>query len=212
MKKIESIRREYGKTELLEKNMSPDPISQFDIWLKEVLEEKLLDPTAMVLATVDERGFPDTRVVLLKGFDHNGFVFFTDYQSPKAIQAEKNGTVALNFHWREFARQVRIRGQIKRISRHESEMYFSSRPRESQISAVTSNQSAIIASRSELEKHVTEVAKQYHEKNIPCPDNWGGYSVIPFEFEFFQGRDDRLNDRIRYLKLNNHWKMERLSP
>ena len=205
-------RREYGKRELREEHISPDPFIQFEVWLTEALETDILDPTAMVLATVDENGTPDTRVVLLKQFDRNGFVFFTHYESPKAIQAEKIGKVALNFYWSNLARQIRIKGKIERTSREESEIYFSSRSKESQICAVASQQSACIASRLALEKQIEAISHQYDESKVPCPANWGGYRVLPTEFEFFQGRDNRLHDRIRYLKINQHWKIERLSP
>ena len=212
MKKIPSIRREYGNVELRKKNLLPDPFAQFELWFEDAMAADILDVTAMVLATVDEKGLPDARVVLLKEFDEQGFVFFTDYDSPKSIQAEKSGVVALNFHWPALARQVRIKGGIVRVSRQDSERYFSSRPRESQISTLISKQSHVIASREELENHFKETAQAYTGKEIPCPEHWGGYCVIPLEFEFFQGRDNRLNDRIRYLKLNNHWQIERLSP
>ncbi|EKD54210.1 MAG: hypothetical protein ACD_60C00114G0003 [uncultured bacterium] len=211
MKDLQSIRREYGDHELQEKTMSSDPFQQFETWLKEALEIKSLDPTAMVLSTVDHDGMPDSRVVLLKEFNHDGFIFYTHYKSPKALQAE-NKIVALNFHWLELARQIRMRGSIIRISREKSETYFLSRPRESQIAACASKQSAVIASRAELESRMQKIAKQYEGKQVPCPTDWGGYRVIPFEFEFFQGRDNRMNDRIRYLKQNDHWKMDRLSP
>lgn len=212
MKDIKSIRREYGKYELLESSLSPNPFHQFEVWLNEALEQGVLDATAMVLATTDEKGFPDARVVLLKEFDQHGFVFFTHYNSPKAIQAEKTGVVALNFHWPLFSRQIRIKGQIARISTAESETYFLSRPKESQLSTLASKQSTVIPSRKALEQHIKEVAAAYATKEIHCPANWGGYRVTPFEFEFFQGRDFRLNDRIRYLKVNDQWKIERLSP
>lgn len=212
MKNILSIRREYGDKELLEKNIKNDPFKQFEHWLQEAVDAKILDPTAMVLATIDNKGMPDARVVLLKGFDNNGFTFFTNYTSPKSIQAESHGFVALNFYWPELARQIRIKGAIKRIPREETEAYFSSRPRDSQIAAYISKQSTVISSREELEKRFIEVTKEYHSKEIPCPKEWGGYRVSPLEFEFFQGRDNRLNDRIRYLKVDHDWKIERLAP
>jgi pyridoxamine 5'-phosphate oxidase len=212
MKNIQFIRREYGENALYEKDMPADPFIQFEQWFNDAFEEKILDFTAMVLATSDEKGLPDARVVLLKGFDHNGFVFFTDYNSKKSIQAEKTGIVALNFYWRELARQVRIKGNIQRIPRQDSENYFASRPRESQISTLASKQSTVVPSRASLETRVKELSNEYQTKEIPCPNHWGGYCVQPFEFEFFQGRDNRLSDRIRYVKSNDHWKMERLSP
>jgi pyridoxamine 5'-phosphate oxidase len=149
---------------------------------------------------------------LLKEFDRNGFVFFTHYNSPKAIQAEKTGVVALNFHWPLFSRQIRIKGKISRISTEESEKYFLSRPKESQINTLASKQSTVIPNRESFEKHIQELTAEYKNKEIHCPAHWGGYRVIPFEFEFFQGRDFRLNDRFRYSKTGEQWKIERLSP
>jgi pyridoxamine 5'-phosphate oxidase len=212
MKKVDTLRREYGQQELREQAVSKDPFTQFAVWFEDAIREKSLDANAMVLSTVDDKGLPDSRVVLLKGFeDHHGFIFFTDYTSPKSHQAEKSGVVALNFYWREFARQVRIRGHIKRVSRQESELYFASRPRDSQISTAASHQSEVIQ-RDAFLKRVDEMKAEYQSQDVPCPENWGGYSVVPFEFEFFQGRDNRLNDRLRYQKINDHWKIERLSP
>ncbi|EKD53665.1 MAG: hypothetical protein ACD_60C00162G0020 [uncultured bacterium] len=212
MKPFQPARREYGGRALEEKNMFSDPFQQFDQWMKDIFAMKTPDPTAMVLATVDEKGYPDTRVVLLKEFNQLGFVFYTCYKSPKALQAEAIGVVALNFYWPELARQVRIRGNIERISREESEKYFSSRPRDSQIATTASLQSTILANREELEARVNKARAEWGEKPVPCPAEWGGYRVVPFEFEFFQGRDNRLNDRIRYLKSGQAWEMERLSP
>lgn len=212
MKDIKSIRREYGKKYLNENNISPDPFVQFEHWLEEALENNILDATAMVVSTTDENSWPDARVVLLKEFNSKGFVFFTHYDSPKALQAEKTGVVALNFHWPLFSRQVRIRGRIARISREESEKYFLSRPKESQISTLASKQSSVIPSRESFEKHIEEIRAEYQHKEIHCPPNWGGYRVTPFEFEFFQGQDFRLNDRIRYSLVGDKWKIERLSP
>lgn len=212
MKKVQFIRREYGEFKLEENSLSPNPFVQFETWLNEALKENLIDPNAMVLATTDDQGMPDTRVVLLKEFSPDGFIFYTDYCSHKALQAEKTGKVALNFYWPPLARQIRIRGNIERISQQQSEVYFASRSRESQIAALTSKQSSIINSRDELENHYREISIQYQDKPIPCPENWGGYRVIPFEFEFFQGRNNRLNDRIFYRKVNDHWQIQRLSP
>ncbi len=212
MKNLQNDRREYGKRELREEMLLSNPFAQFEVWLKEALETELLDPTAMVLATVDEENRPDTRVVLLKQFDQHGLVFFTHYQSPKAIQAEKIGMVALNFYWSKLARQIRIRGSIEKISQEESQAYFSSRSRESQLCAVASQQSATLISREDLEKRMQEIDQHYQDKPIPCPDYWGGYRVLPIEFEFFQGRDNRVHDRIHYAQKQDRWEIKRLSP
>ena len=166
MKNIKSIRREYGNSHLSEKNISVDPFAQFENWLSEALDNNILDATSMVLATADKNGIPDARVVLLKEFDHRGFVFFTHYDSPKATQAETSGMVALNFHWPLFSRQVRIKGKIARISQAESEAYFLSRPRESQISTLASQQSSIISSREEFERRIQKLTEEYQGKKF----------------------------------------------
>lgn len=212
MKNLQSHRREYGQRELREDNISTDPFILFEAWLTEALESSMLDPTAMVLATIDAQGVPDTRVVLLKQFDHHGLVFYTHYDSPKAQQAEKTGLAALNFYWPSLAKQIRIKGNIERTSRADSETYFSSRSRESQICAVASQQSTCVANREALEQSVKHTAERYEGQAIPCPANWGGYRVLPLEFEFFQGRDNRLHDRIRYLKVQQQWVISRLAP
>jgi pyridoxamine 5'-phosphate oxidase len=212
MNKLNSTRREYGQRELRKNQVSSDPYQQFTVWFEEAIAVVALDPNAMVFATIDEKGFPDARVVLLKGMDSQGFVFFTHYSSPKGMQVAQNNHVALNFYWRELARQVRIKGLIEKISRQESDVYFHSRPRQSQICTVASHQSEVVANRKVLDTLVQTIENQYKDKDIPCPNTWGGYRVIPLEFEFFQGRDNRLNDRIRYLKVDNNWHIDRLSP
>jgi len=212
MKDIQLIRRDYGETALLEGDCPTDPSILFERWLNEALKENILDCTAMVLSTIDKKGHPDARVVLLKKFDSNGFVFFTQYTSPKAVQAESTGVVSLNFYWHQLARQVRVRGTIHRVSREESVAYFATRPRLSRIAALATRESTVIASRDALESRVQEIADECKDKDIPCPDNWGGFRVVPTSIEFFQGRDNRLSDRIRYRKVKLTWKMERLAP
>ncbi|HEX4045599.1 MAG TPA: pyridoxamine 5'-phosphate oxidase [Gammaproteobacteria bacterium] len=204
--------RQYGTDRLAEDRLAPDPLNQFNQWLAEATQSSTLDPTAMVLATVDEQGLPEARVVLLKQVTEEGFVFFTHYTSPKARQAESSGVVALNFYWPALARQVRIKGQIKRLTREASVAYFATRPRESQISTAASQQSAVISDRSEWEQRMQAIATQYADQPIPCPDYWGGYCVVPYEFEFFQGRDARINDRLRYRLIKQQWQIDRLSP
>ena len=212
MKHADDIRREYGTRELNENNISSNPFTQFEIWFNEAINANITDASAMVLATVDDENIPDTRVVLLKFFDPHGFIFFTHYSSPKAIQAEQNGHVALNFYWAALSRQVRIRGYIERTSREISVEYFQSRPKESQIVTFASNQSAVIPDRDSLNIKVEILAAKYQNESVPCPEDWGGFRVLPFEFEFFQGRNHRLNDRIRYKRNDNKWEIERLSP
>ena len=212
MNEIKFTRRDYGKHKLQNEHLASHPFSQFKTWLKEAIEKECADPSAMVLATIDNQGTPDTRVVLLKKLTRQNFIFFTHYTSPKAIQAEKSGTVGVNFYWPKLSKQIRIKGKIKRTARQISTHYFASRPRESQIITFVSMQSRVITTRHDLEKQVEEIKKRYRGKKIPCPKNWGGYHITPFEFEFFQGRTHRFNDRIRYRRLNHHWKIERLSP
>lgn len=212
MKKIATMGRQYGERALLEEKIASDPFNQFETWLEEAVDKNILDVTAMVVSTVDAHHYPDSRVLLLKEFSHAGFVFFTHYDSPKGKQFEHVAIAALNFHWRELARQVRIRGRVETISREDSLHYFQSRPRDSQLSALASHQSNVIANRDQLEKKIASLTVTYANQPIPCPETWGGYRVIPFEFEFFQGRDNRLNDRIRYQLVENTWVVERLSP
>lgn len=205
-----SLRREYGNKSLSEGDVLPDPFAQFKVWLSEVLSTDYPDSTAMVLATTDENAHPDARVVLLKGVDQ-GFIFYTNYQSTKGKQIEHMPVGALNFYWAFMARQIRIRGSIEQLSRSENEAYFSSRPRESQISSTVSPQSHVIENRAVLESKI-KAFSQSAPAEIPCPPYWGGYRLIPTEFEFYQGRDARASDRLRYLKINEIWHIERLAP
>lgn len=207
---LHSLRREFGNKSLSEKDILPNPIEQFKSWLSEVLTTDYPDSTAMVLATTDKNAHPDTRVVLLKGLDH-GFIFYTNYQSEKAKQIEHMPFSALNFYWSWMARQVRIRGSIEKLTRSENEIYFSSRPRESQISSTVSPQSQVIESRAALEDKIAAFT-QSAPGEIPCPIYWGGYRLIPTEFEFYQGRNARASDRLRYHKINEIWHIERLAP
>ncbi|MFO1258066.1 MAG: pyridoxamine 5'-phosphate oxidase [Gammaproteobacteria bacterium] len=207
---IHSIHREYGNKSLSESDILSDPIAQFKTWLSEVLSTDYPDSTAMILATIDENAHPDSRVVLLKGLDH-GFIFYTNYQSTKGKQIERIPFGALNFYWAWMARQVRIRGSIEKLTRSENEIYFSSRPRESQISSTVSPQSQVIESRRVLEASIKSFAESAPTE-IPCPPYWGGYRLIPTELEFYQGRDARTSDRLRYIKSKDSWHIERLAP
>lgn len=211
-KSIADIRREYGQLALDEAHIQPNPIAQFELWFSEVLEREKSDPTAMVLATVDDKGHPDTRVVLLKGLIEGSFIFYTNYHSLKAQQIAAVPYVALNFYWPQMARQVRVRGDIKKISPQQSDQYFSSRPKSSQFSAIASPQSQVLSSRDELEKRLNQLIETHQQQTLMRPDFWGGYEVIPFEFEFWQGRDNRLHDRIQYYLSNNQWAFRRLAP
>ena len=167
----------------------------------------------MTLATVSTKGFPTARIVLLKAFDERGFVFFTNYESRKGRHLKKNPNVALVFFWKELERQVRIEGIVEKVSKKESDAYFASRPRESQISACISEQSAVIPDRNFLEMMLQMFLKKKADKDIERPENWGGYRVIPRRLEFWQGREDRLHDRIKYCNKNgNPWRIERMAP
>lgn len=209
---IADIRREYGELSLDEKLLPDDPIIQFQLWFEEVLKNEKNDPTAMVLSTVDEQGCPDSRVVLLKGVEAGNFLFYTNYQSAKAKQIESKPYVALNFYWPQMCRQIRIRGHIKRVSQEQSDLYFSSRPVKSQFSAIASPQSQEISGREALEHVLNDLIQQQGSEAVLRPDYWGGYMVTPNEIEFWQGRDNRLHDRIHYAHHQGQWTHHRLAP
>lgn len=210
-KTLADIRREYGDLRLSEKEIQACPIEQFQSWFSDILQTELHDPTAMVLSTVDSQGHPDSRVVLLKGIDEGEFIFYTNYNSIKSQQIRTNPFVALNFYWPSMARQVRIRGQIKQTSEKQSDDYFSSRPLDSQWSALISPQSTEISGRIELEKAL-EALRKNNQQPIIRPQHWGGYCVNPNEVEFWQGRDNRLHDRIQFRRQGEIWTQCRLAP
>lgn len=209
---LADIRREYGSLDLNEQDLQSCPIAQFNTWFSEIITIEPTDPTAMLLSTVDEQGHPDSRVVLLKGVEDGGFIFYTNYQSTKAIQIQNNPNVSLNFYWPSMARQVRIRGCAQRVSDAQSDAYFASRPKTSQFSAIVSPQSREIDSREQLEQALTELIVKHSQDTIMRPLHWGGYMVIPTEFEFWQGRDSRLHDRIHYMQKQGQWQHHRLAP
>lgn len=209
---LADIRREYGDLSLSEDSLPECPITQFKHWFEEVLVVEKSDPTAMVLSTVDDKGYPDSRVVLLKGLDEGSFIFYTNYQSPKSLQLRHIPYAALNFYWPQMARQVRIRGRVKRVSKIQSDAYFASRPKTSQLSAIASPQSQKIESRKILEQSLNNLIAKYGQEPIVRPNHWGGYLVIPDEIEFWQGRDNRLHDRICYYKDKGKWIFCRLAP
>lgn len=209
---LADIRREYGDLALSENDAHACPIEQFKRWFSDVIDVEPADPTAMLLSTVDENGHPDSRVVLLKGVEEGAFVFYTNYQSTKSIQIHNNPNVALNFYWPSLARQVRIRGQARRVSTTQSDDYFASRPKASQFSAIVSPQSRVISGRDQLERELKELIANHQQDSIMRPSHWGGYKVIPEEFEFWQGRDSRLHDRIHYVQDQGVWLHHRLAP
>lgn len=208
---IADIRRDYGELTLDEQAIHVNPIEQFKIWFNEVLAEEPHDPTAMVLSTIDEQGFPDSRVVLLKGLEENNFVFYTNYQSAKGQQLAKNPHASLNFYWPHMARQVRIRGMVEKLSAERSDSYFYSRPVFSQLGAIASPQSQVIQNRAYLDEALQQLLAEKPE-HIQRPAHWGGYCLIPHAIEFWQGRDNRLHDRIAYCRQNNGWTHTRLAP
>jgi pyridoxamine 5'-phosphate oxidase len=209
---IADIRRDYGELNLDENKVPEEPITQFQLWFADVLQNETNDPTAMVLSTVDQQGYPDSRVVLLKGIEDGNFLFYTNYRSAKAMQLQNTPYAALNFYWPQMARQVRIRGLVQQVSQDQSDAYFLSRPLKSQFSAIISPQSQEIASRQTLEKALNDLLQQHDQDTVARPDYWGGYQLIPDEIEFWQGRDNRLHDRIHYYRQQGQWQHHRLAP
>jgi pyridoxamine 5'-phosphate oxidase len=211
--KIDHIRKEYSFKKLLESEIEKDPIQQFDKWFAEALNSDIIEANAMTLATSSFDGVPSARTVLLKGFSEKGFVFFTNYNSFKSRQLNENPKACLLFFWKELERQVRITGIIEKTSSEESDEYFSSRPKASQIGALASPQSQVIESRKWLDDHYENLAKQLEGATVHRPAHWGGYVVKPVIIEFWQGRPNRLHDRIQYtLAEEGSWKIERLAP
>lgn len=209
---LADIRRDYLGEPLSEAHSDPDPMRQFTRWFEQVREVEP-DPTAMALATATPDGRPSVRTVLLKGFDDRGFVFYTNYESRKARELEATGRASLLFFWRALERQVRIDGTVARISPAESDAYFDTRPLDSRLSVYASRQSEPIESRDVLEEAFERVKRSYGDGPVPRPEWWGGYRIVPDEFEFWQGRASRLHDRLRYAKeKNGSWRRERLAP
>jgi pyridoxamine 5'-phosphate oxidase len=207
------LRREYMQRGLHESDLDEDPIRQFQVWFDAAVEAGLPEPDAMTLATASTDGKPSARMVLLKLADERGFVFFTNYESRKGRELADNPRAALVLFWVELERQIRIEGRVEPVTAAESDAYFHSRPLGSQLGAAASHQSRVIPGREELEKRVAELEKQYQGGEIPRPDYWGGYRVIPEVIEFWQGRPNRLHDRLRYRRNGeDRWIIERLSP
>ena len=210
---LSELRREYTLAGLKESDVNPNPFKQFDTWFQQALAVGLPEPNAMTLATATLDGKPSARIVLLKGFDERGFVFFTNYESQKGRELSANPEVALVCCWMELERQVRISGRASRVSAEESEEYFQSRPLGSQLGAWASQQSQVIDGRKTLEDRLEQLTQEYQAKPVPLPPYWGGYRVAPDMLEFWQGRPNRLHDRLRYtLQRGNNWRIERLSP
>lgn len=209
---LAQIRKDYALQNLDIDDVDANPFLQFQKWMDEAIKAAIIEPTAMHLATVSKEGKPSGRIVLLKGTENECFIFFTNYQSQKGQELAENPFVSLTFFWAELERQVRIEGKIEKISEEASNAYFQTRPRASQIGALASPQSEWVADRAFLENRFTALEKEYEGKPIPKPANWGGYSVIPDRFEFWQGRRSRLHDRIQYKLINAEWDVCRLAP
>lgn len=212
MPSIADLRREYSSRALVEAEADRDPIRQFARWFDEAVRAEILDVNAMTLATTSADGSPAARIVLLKSFDEQGFVFFTNYESAKGRDLAANTRACLLFFWAEVERQVRVNGCVSRVSREESDAYFHSRPVESQLGAWTSRQSTVVGDRSMLEDRFAVLQRQYEGRTIPVPDNWGGYRVAAERVEFWQGRASRLHDRLLYTRAADGWTRVRLAP
>ncbi|MEH6625301.1 MAG: pyridoxamine 5'-phosphate oxidase [Motiliproteus sp.] len=212
-KDLTAIRREYIAEAMHLSEMEADPIIQFGSWYQQAAEIDADDATSMVLATASTDGCPAARIVLLKHYDDAGFCWYSDYRSQKGRELVENPQAEILFYWRALERQVRIWGQVERLSRTDAENYFAMRPRGSQLSAVASEQSSVVSDRAQLEQQVQQLAVRYPQgESIPCPDTWGGYRLIPERFEFWQGRESRLHDRIVYSKQLEGWHRVRLAP
>lgn len=210
---IASLRLDYSAQVLLEEEVAPDPINQFEHWWQQAIESKIIEPNAMTLATSSCDGVPSARIVLLKGLQKDGFIFYTNYESYKGQQLTENPKASIVFFWKELERQVRIVGLVKKISQQDSDAYFHSRPVGSQIGAIASPQSRVIQSRQWLDDQYKQVENNSINNNVQRPDWWGGYIVNPVVIEFWQGRTSRLHDRIQYtLQQDATWKIERLAP
>ena len=209
---ISNFRREYLKGGLSRSNLADDPVQQFTEWFEQARKTDIADPTAMILATVDPSGRPSQRAVLLKYYDSSGYVFFTNYESRKAKEIASNAKVSLLFVWLELERQIMITGDAHKISTAESAKYFMSRPKESQMAAWVSSQSHKLSSRQILMQKFSEMKRKIGEGKVPLPSFWGGYKVVPDEYEFWQGRKNRLHDRFHYIRHEDRWKIERLAP
>ena len=209
---IGELRRDYTQRGLDATDLDPDPFAQFGLWFQQARDAELLEPNALVLSTVSAEGAPYQRTVLLKYFDRNGFVFFTNYGSRKAQHIAANAQVSMLFPWYPLERQLAIAGTASKISAAESLRYFSSRPRGSQIGAWVSQQSSVISSRQLLEMQFEKMKEKFLNQEVPLPDFWGGFRVKPVSFEFWQGRPSRLHDRFLYSLKQGKWEISRLSP
>jgi pyridoxamine 5'-phosphate oxidase len=208
---VADLRKDYTQAGL--EQGDPSPFKQFELWFNQAMAANLLEPNAMTLATVTAAGLPDARIVLLKGFDDRGFVFYTNYRSQKGQELAANPHAALVFLWGDLERQVRVVGRVAKATNLEADTYFQSRPLGSRLGAWASTQSEVIPSREFLETRMAELEQEYQGREIPRPDHWGGFRVVPTELEFWQGRPSRLHDRLRYkLQYDGAWVIDRLAP
>lgn len=210
--KLHSYRNEYNHTKLTRKNLNNNPFKQFETWIDEAIQSKVNEPTAMSLVTLGVDGFPDSRIVLLKDYDENGYTFFTNYNSNKSLSIARHPSVALHFFWPELERQIKITGFAEKTAEEVSDRYFNSRPYLSQLAALISNQSEKIPSRKYLQNLFDAEKEKWANKKIVRPENWGGYLVKPRQFEFWQGRANRLHDRFLFEKSGDDWVISRLAP
>lgn len=210
---IGDLRKEYSSQSLMESDVAAHPVTQFSEWWQQAMNSSIDEVNAMTLATATCDGIPSARIVLLKGFNNNGFMFFTNYKSYKAMQLEENPKASIVFFWKELERQVRVVGLVKKLSAEENDTYFNSRPKYSRIGALASPQSQVIENRAWIDEAFLKLAEQYKDKDPQRPEHWGGYIIKPIIMEFWQGRPSRLHDRIQYtLEENGQWKIERLAP
>ncbi len=209
---IADLRLNYSLQQLNESEVDADPIVQFQSWFDAAVAAEVPEPNAMTLATASKAGVPSARIVLLKGLDSRGFVFYTNYESRKGVELLENPQAAIVFLWKVLERQVRIEGRVEKVSDAETEAYFHSRPLASQLGAWSSEQSRVVTDRSVLEQSFQQLQAQYADQEVPRPPHWGGFRVIPHEIEFWQGRPSRLHDRLRYRLVQEHWQIDRLAP